>query len=330
MPRLTSILPWAATFFGLVTVIGLRYRVGGDWYSYLYSLEDLRGASLQEAVSLGDPAYQFLCWLFADFTHGIYLVNTACALIFCYGLMTFCRSLPRPWLALAAAVPYLVIVVAMGYTRQSVALGCWMVGLVALQRGSWIKFVGWVLLGAMFHKSAVILLPLPVVLARKHRIFAALAILAVFALSYVALLQDSIDDLYTGYVDAEYQSEGAYVRVLMCVIPAFVLLLTWRRLRLTPSEVRLWRWLSIVTVLLLGVLLVSPSSTAVDRVALYLLPLQIFVFSHLPNLMRSDSRLPMVAMVLAYYSAVQFVWLNFASHAVVWLPYRIYFGQGTI
>jgi hypothetical protein len=325
--RRVSVGPWVVAYLVLVLLIGLRYRVGGDWESYLYHLDDLQGASLQEAVGFGDPAYQLISWLFADWSAGIYLVNTICAVIFCYGLMTFCRSLPRPWLALAAAIPYLVIVVAMGYTRQSVALGCWMVGLVALQRGSWMKFTAWVLLGALFHKSAVILLPLPIILARRHRVLTAMAVLGIFALSYLALLQESMDDFYAGYIEAEYQSEGAYVRLLMCVVPAVILLLTWKRLRISPPEVRLWRWLATMALILLGVLFVSPSSTAVDRVALYLLPLQLFVFSHLPNLLRGGSRLAVVAAVLLYYSVVQFVWLNYASHAIVWLPYRIYLGD---
>ncbi len=39
------------------------------------------------------------------------------------GLVQFCRKQPLPWLALAVAAPFIIIVVGMGYTRQSVALG---------------------------------------------------------------------------------------------------------------------------------------------------------------------------------------------------------------
>ena len=77
---------------------------------------------------------------------------------------------------------------------------------------------------------------------------------------------------------------------------------------------------------MLGLYFVLPSSTAVDRVGLYMLPLQLVVFSHLPDVLgKQNGGKPIwVALVLAYYCAVQFVWLNFASHAKYWLPYRFY------
>ena len=90
------------------------------------------------------------------------------------GLVVFCLNLPRPWLALAVAVPYLVIVVCMGYTRQGVALGLAMLGLVALGKKGIGWFVFWVMLAAMFHKTAVLLLPLAA-LAAAHNRFVAMA-----------------------------------------------------------------------------------------------------------------------------------------------------------
>lgn len=49
--------------------------------------------------------------------------------------MRFARSQPDPWLAVLVAVPYLVIVVAMGYSRQAVAIGILLAGLGRLERG---------------------------------------------------------------------------------------------------------------------------------------------------------------------------------------------------
>jgi len=73
-------------------------------------------------------------------------------------------------------------------------------------------------------------------------------------------------------------------------------------------------------------LLVSPSSTAVDRVALYWIPLQLFVWSRLPDVLgRFGQRNPLwVTAVFSYSAAVLFVWLFFASHAHAWLPYQFY------
>ena len=75
-----------------------------------------------------------LNWFAGQNELGIWFVNTICGGIFSYGLIAFARSQPRPWLALAVAVPYLIIVVAMGYTRQAAAIGFVMLGLSALAK----------------------------------------------------------------------------------------------------------------------------------------------------------------------------------------------------
>jgi apolipoprotein N-acyltransferase len=71
-------------------------------------------------------------------------------------------------------------------------------------------------------------------------------------------------------------------------------------------------------------LAVSPSSTADDRVALYLIPLQLFVLSRLPDVMMRDQALASVFLVVLCSALIQFVWLNFAVHAEYWVPYRFY------
>ena len=71
--------------------------------------------------------------------------------------------------------------------------------------------------------------------------------------------------------------------------------------------------------------MVSPSSTAVDRVALYFIPVPMYVFSRLPDaLWRGRHRLAVRGGVVAYYGLVMFVWLNFATHSKYWVPYQFY------
>ena len=60
--------------------------------------------------------------------------------------------------------------------------------------------------------------------------------------------------------------------------------------------------------------------------ALYLLPLQLVVFAHLPDVLgrRGGNNTGLTSLVLLLYGAVLFVWLNYATHAFAWLPYRFY------
>lgn len=70
-------------------------------------------------------------------------------------------------------------------------------------------------------------------------------------------------------------------------------------------------------------------STALDRMALYLLPLQLFVFSHLPDVISAHGRrnFKVVGLMLCYYALVLFVWLNFADNAHGWVPYQVWLGD---
>jgi hypothetical protein len=241
------------------------------------------------------------------------------------GLAAFCRTLPRPWLGLAVAVPYLVIVVGMGYSRQGIALGFAMLGIVALGREQTLRFVLWVALAATFHKSAVLLLPIAALTATRNRYWTAAWIAVASVVGYQLFLEESVDALYLNYVEAQYESQGAFIRLLMNALPAAILLLWRGRFRLAERDRRLWLWLAAISLGLLAMLLATSASTAVDRIALYMLPLQVMVFSHLPAAFgRSGGRNTIVAAVLLYYAMVLFVWLNFATHAFAWLPYRFY------
>jgi hypothetical protein len=315
---------WLAVVAALTLLIGYRVAVGADWISYLQSLERAAGAPLADALAEGDPGYQLVNWIAAAMGWGIFAVNLVGGLLFSIGLAVFCRSLPRPWLALAVAVPYLVIVVAMGYSRQGIALGLAMIGLVALGREQAIRFTLWVVLAATFHKSAVLLLPIAALTARRNRYWSTAWVAVAALTAYYLLLEASVDTLYQNYVEAQYESQGAFVRLAMNAMPATILILLHPRLRFTERSRRLWLWFAAISLALLAILLGTAATTAVDRIALYVLPLQLVVFSHLPDAFDRTQRGPVQAAVLVYYAVVLFVWLNFATHAVAWLPYRFF------
>jgi hypothetical protein len=221
------------------------------------------------------------------------------------------------------AVPYLVIVVAMGYTRQSIAIGILMAGLASLSRsGSLLRFAGYVAAAALFHKTAVVAFPLAALTGRRNPLTNLLLAGSIGFFLYDFFLEDSLAHFVKNYVKAEYSSQGALIRVTMNVVPAALALAMGSRLGFFDAERKLWRNFSLASFALLVLVLVSPSTTAVDRIALYILPLQIAVLSRVPGGLMNEFTGKLT--VVGYSLAVQFVWLNFAAHAKYWVPYQFF------
>jgi hypothetical protein len=329
--------PWPAwqtwtIGIGLTLFIGLRHEVGGDWFNYLPYLTRAEGLSLAEVVAWGDPGYNALNWLFASHPWGIYGVNLVSGAVFSAGLVLFCRAQPRPWLALCLAIPYLVIVVAMGYSRQGVALGLIMPGLLALERGRLRPFLLAMGAAATFHSTALVMLAfvVPAVPGRSlaMRALRLLLLLIVGGALVQTFLAARVEGLVGGYIEAEYQSEGAAIRVAMNLLPGMLLVLWPKRFELTKQQLRLWRAMAFTSLACAVALVLLPAnSTAVDRIALYVIPLQLVVGSRLPGtqLFGLSPRQLLLA-VLGFCVAVELVWLNFATHASGWLPYASVLG----
>jgi hypothetical protein len=319
---------WRVMFVLIALMIGLRHEVGGDWYTYLANMMATTDLTLEQALtgSRRDPADSFLNWVAAQSSFGIYLINCIHGTIFASGLLIFCRRQPRPWLAVTVAVPYLITVVAMGYSRQGVAIGLVMLGLVALEDKKVFKFLLWIALAAAFHKSAVILVPLAMLAGTRRRWLTLFWVGMTAVLLFGLLLKEYVDSLIGGYINTQYESSGAAIRITMNALPAALFLLLRKRFHLTPAQRTFWTWMALGGLAFVVLLYISPSSTAVDRVALYWIPMQIFVWSRVPDAIgrTGATTAGWVYAVVAYSATVHFVWLFFADNADSWLPYQFY------
>lgn len=325
--RRTKVTPlsWAAIVLTAL-MIGFRYEVGGDWKNYQTIYQSFRHLELENVFTMGEPGYALLNWLGHALGLEVWFVNLVCGGIFAWGLQRFAREQPNPWLAILVAVPYLIIVVAMGYARQAVAIGFILAGLSRLERNSLLQFSLYVVCAVAFHKTAMIVLPLAALAVSRNQILTMSLLALTGALLFYLVLAPSMDTLLVNYVQAKYASEGAGIRVAMNLVPAAIFIMFHRRFGLNEVPRKLWRNFAIASFAALAALLTTASSTAVDRLALYLLPLQIFVLSGLPYALSRGGKAntQLMLAVIVYSAAIQFVWLNFATHAAFWVPYKLY------
>lgn len=329
-PRSNVLFVFASALTALM--IGLRFEVGGDWLTYYRIYEQISFQPLWDGVRLSDPAYALVNWISGQLDWGMWLPNTVCGIAFMAGVARLANRQPNPWLTILVAVPYLIIVVAMGYTRQAAAIGivCWALADARPDR-LW-RLVATIFLAALFHKTAILILPIVLVPVFRRNALFGIAGAGMFLILFAYTLLSSSEQFINVYANSDYDSQGAAIRVAMNVVPAVLFLLLGKRMTFTPFLRSYWTfnaWLALASV---PALLTVSASSGVDRMALFLIPLQMVVYGQLPYILSRRAAPNPAALigVLAYSLVVQFVWLNYAVNAQLWMPYLTFLNQPTI
>lgn len=301
----------------------LRHEVGGDWINYIEIFEELRFESLGYALTKADPLYAVMNWFSVQVGGEIYLVNALCAFPLALGVARISRRFRDPWLAVLMAVPYLLIVVGLGYVRQGAAIGLLLLAIVDFERGRNLVSLVYLGVAVTIHSTAVMVFPLFAYgLLQRNKFLAVLFGLAAIVV-YFQFVVPRIAQFQLGYIDAEYDSAGATTRVAMSAIPSLLLLLRWRSFGPTGRVRTVWISAAVANIVAFIALFLSPSSTAVDRAALFFSIVQLAVFGEFRNLVPAAPRLtPLVRVALIGVAAlVQVVWLVFAANSQWWVPY---------
>jgi hypothetical protein len=309
----------------LLTIsVGFRYLVGGDWAVYEIIFREANNAGLVDAVGLGDPAYYGLNAIVGQFGGDIWHVNLVCAAIFTYGLIRFCSTLPYPAVGLLASVPYLVIVVGMGFTRQATAIGCLMAAMAIYDGRLKPGVIIWFVLALAFHKSVIFGVLVFVFSSTRNRTLNIVIGGIVLLLLVAVFLVGNVDRLLDIYIETELQSGGATVRLLLSWLITGAYFVFLDRSGLLGARYKLWRNMALFSLALIPAYLYSTSSTAVDRVGFVLLPFQVMVFGYLPVITRKRPVLtyPLIAAIVGFNFAVLYIWLFLADNALYWIPYR--------
>lgn len=313
-------------FYNILSAI--RFEVGGDWANYNEMLEVIAHEPLEFALGYGDVAFNFMAWVFTRLGLGIQGINALCSMILSAGVIVMARRTPAPWLAIAAAVPYLLIVVGLGYIRQASAIGLVLLAIAAFSEKRNVRAAIYMLIAALFHVAAIVVLPL-MGLALVRRNFAGLLLVSLvgIAIGSYALSEARVQAFQTGYLDTGYESAGTLVRLVMNLIPALLLLLRRSSMRMGEIETPIWTWMAIACIGAMLAFFVSPSSTAVDRLALFFSPIQVLVFGYFLRAVQERGPMAVVSrlLLIGYLAATQLVWLVWAAHSEYWVPYRTIF-----
>lgn len=305
-------------------VSALRWETGGDWVTYDLMLDFARANELIDVLDFTDPGFGLLLWACDRAGLGILMVNGFCSWVLGWGVVRASLTTRDPWLGITISVPYLLIVVGMGYVRQGAAIGFILMALASLANRQLLRMFVYLAAAASFHSTAAVLYPLfGFALASRNRA-ASIVMGLVGAYAFYAVISGRIDEFQRGYLDYEYSSGGALVRQLMNFLPSILLLWRWRRLEVERRTKLVWICIALINVAQLGVLAVTPSSTAVDRIGLYFSVILICFMGELRDMFGGlrSSALILRTIAITTGIAVQLVWLVLGTHAEFWVPYK--------
>ncbi len=327
--RPVSRAAWIGAGLALILIIGTRRYVGADWSNYGLQFYANASQTLFQAWQDTDIAYSTVSWLVYRSGLEIYGLNLVCATILVAGLMKLASRQQDPWVALAVAVPYALLVVGMGYTRQSAALGLECFALLALADRRLFRFAALSVAAVLFHKSAVVLLPLAMVANTGRPVLTGvILIVTAVAGSWLAAYSADFDVLRSTYIDQRLSSDGTAARLMIASVAAVGYMVISHTTPLSDLGKRVF-WALALSTLLLGAL-AGTGSTAVDRLALYVIPLQLVFWGNLSRAVQPAylGFIPKVIAVLAY-GMYMYLWMANSFHAFFWKPYYSFLTLGT-
>lgn len=294
-------------FLYFTIIVGFRHQVGGDWFSYL---DFYNYFSYNDVPISSDIGYYYAGRFLANLGFEIYLLNFICSIIFFVGMYLYFSTFSHLSLLLAWNIPFTIMILAMGYTRQATALGFVMIAIAIMKRSRFLS-VSMIIIASLFHKSAIIFL----LLLFSGYVYAfTFLLIAIFGYLYYAPIILVLEN----YIFAQKQSEGYWFR-LIANFPLILFLFNAKYInQVFPVELQEFaRRARLMMLLLLLFSLVS--TTFADRFLIYFFVLLSPVLLKFIDF--GLNRQLIYFTFIGYSFSYQFIWLTFANTADSWVPY---------
>ena len=309
-----------------ILVLGSRLKIGGDWINYLFIYNNINDYFNPLSINLLQSNYLFDLINYISFNNslGFSATNFINQFIFITGLFFYAKRQNQPSMIYVVAIPYLIIVVSTGYTRQASALGILFFALPYLFNGKFIKFSIFIFFATLFHKTAFLLLFLIPMVQYKFINFLnlnkinikflilILSAIPIIIFVYYFLLKFQYNYIIRFYVGDEmhFTSTGAIFRVSLFFLSALLCIIFHNKISTGLYEKNYYLGLSVLTIIFS--FFVFQFSSAVDRILIYFYPLQLFIFSKL-HVLFSDNihRIFYNIIIISIYLCLLLIWANY-------------------
>lgn len=318
-----------AIFFGvfLALLAGTRYYVGCDYTGYLLRFAYAGNWTSWSTLLLREePGFNGLVLAIkeAGLTYDALILVVSSIYVVC--LMRFASLARAPAAFLVLAFPVLIVQLGMSGMRQALALGFLMLALVSFAHRARVPTAIWVLVAAQFHASAIIFLPIAMLVGRHLSTIRILVALMVLGPVVVFLLQSQFEvysDRYIEQIYGENSSSGAWYRYALVLLP-FVMLARWyRKVEVRfPQTIELMRLFMLISFVMAPIGLVS--SVVLHRLVFYVMPVSIITLLAVAETLAVTWRAPAIRLApFVVYGSYVLVWFTFSRHASsCYVPYQ--------
>lgn len=298
----------------LVMIFGFRHEVGPDWFSYersfLIHIESVFDFTTFEV------GYKYLNIISGFFGFGIHGVNFFIIFILVCSVFYAARKVGvNPFYLFAIVAPYHLIMSGMNLNRQALALSFFLLSISFLIRNKNNHYLLLIVIGSLFHMSAIIFAPLYFIGARK-RFIVLIFLLIALPLTVIIFLQ------YSHYLDSSYKNSGVFLRLGFLLVASLLIFLSLSQVRQHESIVRRLCYFTLFSAISLSFLSLI-NDTIVDRVVYYLILLSALLVLYL-NKDRSASLKSCGPTILFLTSISAFtIWVAY-SHLIYYYHFKSY------
>lgn len=245
-------------------VIGLRNKVGVDWYNYVRMYNRFNNDPWH--YDTHELLYKIINVLGFQSQIGFGFVIFVTSAIFIMAIIKGAEAAKvNPYYFFALSGGYIFVMAGVNYIRQGVALAVMVIAFAHLINGDKIKFFIYTLLAGLFHTSAILLIFFIVIDFNMMFIMFGLVLLLATIL-YLPI------DRYENYITSNMESAGLYLRIGYLIAPGLYLLLNysdWKTKKILTKRI----YLACIVSPLVLLMLAAISSTIADRVSYYFIVL---------------------------------------------------------
>lgn len=338
-------------FISIIIFAGLRYEIGGDWKNYIVQFEGFANMGFPSFAifSSSDPFYILINIFAHEIGRGIETVNLFSSIILFSGYYVFVSRYDHNALAVVVSFLFLFMLLSMGFSRQSLAIGFILYSLTFYLNKKYFLQIFFMILSLLSHKSSLIFflfffisifLNRLKIIKRTELQFLKKKLFKISILSFIIIIISSliifrdIQRLIEVYLIYErelavsvYQtrtSAGLIFKYPIFLFFSFLYLISKKKLNFINNQER-----NIFDSYILLSLLILPFagmfSLLIDRLLVYFYPfIGIFVAKFFNDCVNEKYYFKLYILCAIISLAITLMWLKFANHGTFWLPYNNY------